>query len=279
MEEFLIFIAGLSTAQKGIWLFAWVSMGLFFEQIFPFSIKDYHKVKHNLVNLTFLAITMIINTLFTLFIVNILCPFIESNQIGLLYLIELPTWAELLIALLFFDFSAQFFIHLLLHKIKPIWRFHMIHHSDTMVVATSGTRHHPLDYLTRELFSLLVILVTGAPFSYYMVYRIITIPCTYFTHANINLPLWLDKTLSYLIVTPNVHRFHHHYQLPFTDSNYGNILSIWDRLFGTFRYDDPGMIKFGIDILEGKNDEDILFQLGVPFNKKIPSTVVVKSKS
>jgi sterol desaturase/sphingolipid hydroxylase (fatty acid hydroxylase superfamily) len=109
-----------------------------------------------------------------------------------------------------------------------------------------------------------------------MVYRIITIPCTYFTHANINLPLWLDKALSYIIVTPNLHRFHHHYQLPYTDSNYGNILSIWDRLFGTLRYDDPNTIQYGLDILEGSNDEDVLFQLGIPFNKKIPSTVVTK---
>lgn len=276
MEDFLNFMTGLSTMQKAIWLFGWLSLGMIFEQIFPFSEQPYKKLKHNLVNLFFLLITMIINLLFSVVIVKILYPFIESNQIGLLYLVELPTWAELLIALLFFDFSAQFFIHLLLHKIKPIWRFHMIHHSDTMVVATTGTRHHPLDYFTREFFSLLVILITGAPFSYYMVYRIITIPCTYFTHANINLPLWLDKALSYLIVTPNVHRFHHHYQLPYTDSNYGNILSIWDRLFGTFRYDDPTTVKFGIDILEGRNDEDILFQLGVPFNREIPSTVVVK---
>ena len=276
MEEFLNYMANLSSVQKAGWLFGWLSIGFLFEQIIPFSEKTYNKTKHNLVNLSFLLMTMVINLLFSLVAIKLVYPFIESHQVGILYLFELPLWAELIIALLILDFSAQFFVHFLLHKFKFVWRFHMIHHSDTMLVATSGTRHHPLDYCTRELFSLLAILLTGAPFAFYMVYRIITIPCTYFTHSNINLPLWLDKALSYIIVTPNLHRFHHHYQLPYTDSNYGNILSIWDRLFGTLRYDDPNSIQYGLDILEGSNDEDVLFQLGIPFNKKIPSTVVTK---
>lgn len=266
-------MANLSTGQKAAWLFGWISLGLLLENLNPFSLKSYQKLKHNAVNLTFLLMTMIINLLFSLVIVKALYPFINENNIGFLHYISLPLWAELVIALLFFDFLAQFSVHYLLHKFKFAWRFHMIHHSDTIVTATSGTRHHPIDYCTRELFSLLAICLTGAPFAFYMVYRIITIPCTYFTHSNIKMPLWFDRALSYVIVTPNVHRFHHHYQLPYTDSNFGNILSIWDRVFGTFKYDDPSMIQYGLDILEGTNDEDILFQLGIPFNKSIPSTI------
>lgn len=273
MESFLDFMANLSTGQKAAWLFGWISLGLLLENLNPFSLKSYQKLKHNAVNLTFLLMTMIINLLFSLIIVKALYPFINENNIGFLHYISLPLWAELVIALLFFDFLAQFSVHYLLHKFKFAWRFHMIHHSDTIVTATSGTRHHPIDYCTRELFSLLAICLTGAPFAFYMVYRIITIPCTYFTHSNIKMPLWFDRALSYVIVTPNLHRFHHHYQLPYTDSNFGNILSIWDRIFGTFKYDDPSMIQYGLDILEGTNDEDILFQLGIPFNKSIPSTV------
>ena len=275
MDEFLNFMNNLSTGQKAGWLLLWLSLGILLENLIPDSKAPYNKLKHNLVNLGFLLMTMVINLLFSIFIVKILYPFVETNQIGFLYFLpNLSPLVGLIFSFLVFDFFAQFFVHFLLHKNLFVWRFHMIHHSDTSVIATSGTRHHPLDYFTRELFSLLAILITGAPFAYYMVYRIITIPFTYFTHANIHLPLSLDRALSYLIVTPNLHRFHHNRTLPYTDSNYGNILSIWDRLFGTLRYDDPSKVEFGLDILDGTKDEDILFQLGIPFNRKIPSTVV-----
>jgi len=107
----------------------------------------------------------------------------------------------------------------------------------------------------------------GMPVSFYFFYRMITIPFTYFNHADISLPLWLDKGLSYLIVSPNMHKFHHHYQQPFTDSNFGNVLSIWDRLFGTFIYEDPKIIKYGLDSSNHTDDENFIFQLKVPFNK------------
>ena len=70
---------------------------------------------------------------------------------------------------------------------------------------------------------------------------------TMFTHANISLPLWLDKGMSYLLVSPNMHKVHHHYKQPFTDSNYGNAFSIWDRLFGTYKSLDAADIKYGLD--------------------------------
>jgi sterol desaturase/sphingolipid hydroxylase (fatty acid hydroxylase superfamily) len=99
----------------------------------------------------------------------------------------------------------------------------------------------------------------------------ITIPFTYFNHANISLPLWLDKSLSYVIVSPNMHKFHHHHKLPWTDSNFGNVLSVWDRIFGTFVYGDPTKIIYGLDSSNHTDDEDVVFQLGVPFNKDVKS--------
>jgi sterol desaturase/sphingolipid hydroxylase (fatty acid hydroxylase superfamily) len=85
------------------------------------------------------------------------------------------------------------------------------------------------------------------------------------------LPLWIDKGLSYIIVSPNMHKFHHHYQLPWTDSNYGNMLSIWDRMFGTFMYGDPKEIQYGLDISDHIDDENIITQLKIPFDKTVQS--------
>jgi len=111
--------------------------------------------------------------------------------------------------------------------------------------------------------------ITGAPAGYYFFYRICTVFFTYFTHANISLPIWIDKPLSYIFITPNVHKFHHHFERPWTDTNFGNIFSIWDRLFGTFVYDDPKKIHYGLDVLDPKKDEDLAFQFKIPFNKSV----------
>jgi sterol desaturase/sphingolipid hydroxylase (fatty acid hydroxylase superfamily) len=101
---------------------------------------------------------------------------------------------ELLLAVMLLDLIAQWLAHYMLHKIKWMWKLHLVHHSDTNVDATTGTRHHPGDYAVREIFSLFTVLIFGIPLAYYIFYRIATIFFTYFTHANITLPRWLDKT-------------------------------------------------------------------------------------
>ena len=186
-----------------------------------------------------------------------------------MYYIDLPIWLELLICILIFELMAQYLVHYMLHRVKWMWKFHMIHHSDTHLDATSGTRHHPGDFVMREIFALAAVVVTGAPVGYYFFYRFCTVFFTYFTHANINLPVWLDKPLSLVFITPNMHKFHHHYKRPWTDTNFGNIFSIWDRIFGTFVYDDPKKIHYGLDVLDETKDEDIRYQFKIPFNNSI----------
>jgi sterol desaturase/sphingolipid hydroxylase (fatty acid hydroxylase superfamily) len=82
-------------------------------------------------------------------------------------------------------------------------------------------------------------------------------------------PTWVDKTIGLVFITPNMHKFHHHFERPWTDSNYGNIFSIWDRMFGTLVIGDPKKVKYGLDVLDDKNSGDVLYQFKVPFDKKI----------
>ena len=147
---------------------------------------------------------------------------------GLLHLFAAPTWVELLVAIVAFDLIAQYGVHWCLHNVKPLWRLHMVHHSDTHVDVTTGTRHHPLDFVVRECFALVAVLMTGAPLAFYLFYRILTVFFTYLTHANIELPERLDRAISWVFVSPNMHKFHHHFEVPWTDRNYGNMLT-----FGT----------------------------------------------
>jgi sterol desaturase/sphingolipid hydroxylase (fatty acid hydroxylase superfamily) len=268
MESFLQFFESMPSWQKLVWIFACLGISWILEGGFPLFNFNYRKWRHAGVNLLFLASTIAINLLFGLATLSIF-DWIGENRFGLLFLVELPVWAELFIALLLLDLVAQYFVHFLLHKVKWMWKFHMIHHSDTKVDATTGTRHHPGDYVMREMFSLIAVLIAGAPLAFYLFYRIVTVFFTYFTHANIMMPAWLDKPLSYVFVTPNMHKFHHHFERPWTDTNYGNIFSVWDRLFGTMVYDDPGKIRYGLDVLEDARDEDIAYQLKVPFDPGI----------
>ena len=268
MDSFLLFFEHLSSGQKLAWIFLCLSVSWLLEAGFPLFRFDYRKLRHIGVNLVFLAFTMAINLLFGLATLGIF-QWIEAHGIGLLHWVEWPVWAELILALLLLDLIGQYWVHYLLHKYKWMWKLHMVHHSDTHVDATTGTRHHPGDYFLREVFALGAIVVIGAPLAFYLFYRIATVFFTYFTHANIYMPARLDKALSWVIITPNMHKFHHHFERPWTDTNFGNIFSFWDRLFGTMVYDDPRKIRYGLDVLEGKPDEDVLYQLKVPFDKSV----------
>jgi len=269
MEAFLDFFEKMPVWQKLIWIVSVISFFWILEGYYAFAKASYQKWNHAKTNFVLLAFVMIINTVFGVLTTGIFV-WLQTTEFGLLHLFDLPIWVELGIALLVLDFIAQYGVHYLLHKVKWMWRLHTVHHSDTHVDATTGTRHHPIDFIIRECFALIAVLLTGMPIAFYLFYRILTVFFTYFTHANIQLPEKVDKALSYVIVTPVMHKFHHHREMPWTDTNYGNMLSIWDRLFGTFLYENPADVVYGLDITDEQQDENLKYQLQLPFDKTIP---------
>ncbi len=268
MQSFLDFFEFMPIWQKLIWIFSVLTLFWILEGYYAFAKASYDKWKHARTNGMFLGLVMLINVIFGLATAGVFI-WLESSQFGLLYLFEAPVWVEILLSLLVLDLIAQYGVHYLLHHVKWMWRLHLIHHSDTHLDATSGTRHHPLDFIIRELFALGAVVIMGMPISYYLFYRIVTVAFTYWTHANIKIPSRLDKALSWVIVTPTMHKFHHHHELPWTDTNYGNMFSIWDRMFGTFLYDDPEKIVYGLDLVDNERSDDMKYQLGLPFDKRV----------
>lgn len=265
MTEFLDFFTHMPTWQKAAWVFVCLSAGWVLEGARPLFRFGYDKWSHARVNFVLLVTTLAINTAFTAASIGIF-DWISDNHVGLLHLMTLPVWAELVIALLLLDFVAQYVAHVLLHKLPWMWRFHQVHHSDERVDVTTGTRHHPGDYVFRELFALVTIVIVGAPLAFYLVYRMATVFFTYLSHANISVPSAIDRPLSWIFVTPILHKFHHHDTLPWTDRNYGNMFSFWDRVFGTFVYDDVMSIQYGLSSLPPGKDEALLYQLKLPFS-------------
>ncbi|HKK11687.1 MAG TPA: sterol desaturase family protein, partial [Flavobacteriaceae bacterium] len=127
----------------------------------------------------------------------------------------------------------------------------------------------------RFIFTLLGVFVAGTPIAIVFMYQSLSLVATQFTHANIRLPKNVDKVLSYVLVSPDMHKVHHHHVLPYTDSNYGNIFSIWDRIFGTFMQLDREKLVYGVDVfpdeLKNSNITELLKQ---PFQKYEKPTVV-----
>jgi len=270
MDSFLSFFETMPVWMKAGWVFFVLVFFWILEGYYSLVVLKYKKWKHAKVNLILLFFVMLINVIFGIATIGLFL-WLENSSFGLLNLFSLPILVELILSILVLDLIAQYGVHYLLHKVKWMWRLHIVHHSDKNVDATTGTRHHPFDFIIRETFALIAVVIMGMPISFYLFYRILSVLFTYFTHANIALPKELDKGLSFIIVSPNMHKFHHHFQLPWTDSNFGNMFSIWDRLFGTFVYDETSKIKYGIDIADHINDENILIQLGIPFNKNVRS--------
>jgi sterol desaturase/sphingolipid hydroxylase (fatty acid hydroxylase superfamily) len=99
-----------------------------------------------------------------------------------------------------------------------------------------------------------------------MIYQTLLVAATGFTHANIRLPAAVDQALSFFLVSPNMHKVHHHWKQPYTDSNYGAVFSIWDRLLGTFRKLDPGQLRYGLDrYYPNEEDENFAALMKRPF--------------
>ena len=270
MDAIITFFENLTSLQKLIWIVGCLSVFWILEGVYPLKKHKYNKWKHAKTNFILLGSTILINVIFGLITAGVFL-WLETNNFGLLNLVDFPVWAEIIIAIMILDFMSQYVVHFMLHKIPVMWRFHTVHHSDRHVDVTSGTRHHPIDFIFRETFALIGIIIAGLPLAYYLIYRILTVLFTYFSHADIQLPLWLDKTISYVFISPNTHKFHHHHVMPWTDTNFGNIFSFWDRIFGTFIYKDTNDIVYGIDVLDGDKSNDILYQLKAPFQKDLKS--------
>lgn len=180
----------------------------------------------------------------------------------------MPLALYTIIGILLLDLIGAYLIHLIEHKVKFLWHFHLIHHTDTWIDTTSANRHHPGESILRFLFTLLGVLIIGTPMWMVFLYQTLSLVSTQFNHANIKLPKKIDHLLSYVLVSPDMHKVHHHYKLPYTDSNYGNIFAVWDRLFGTYMSLKREYLIYGVDTHMNPEEHNKLSNLlKIPFKK------------
>lgn len=234
LHRSLILVGGLT--------FFWVLEGSL--PLFKFK---YKKWRHALPNLFFTLTTIIVNFGLAFMLVST-ADWVKVNQFGIInWIPNLPLWAYVLLGVLLLDFIGAYLAHYVEHKVKLLWMVHLVHHTDHNVDTTTANRHHPLESVIRFMFTLIGVFVIGTPIAIVFLYQSLSLVATQFSHANIKLPKKVDRALSYVLVSPDMHKVHHHYMLPYTDSNYGNIFSIWDRLFGTFMILDREKLVYGVD--------------------------------
>jgi len=248
MELIIAYFETIPSLHRSLLLIGGLSFFWLLENRFPLQRFGYKKWKHALPNLFFTATTVIINFLLAFLLLST-SDWVVSQEFGLLYLVpELPLWLHVVLGLLLLDLVGAYLPHWLEHQIKPLWMIHLVHHSDHKVDTTTANRHHPLESLVRFAFTLFGVFVLGTGIGIVMLYQSLSLVATQFSHANIKLPKGLDHFLSYLFVSPDMHKVHHHYVLPYTDANYGNIFSLWDRLFGTYMQLDREKLVYGVDV-------------------------------
>jgi len=234
------------------------------ESIVPIITFKYKKWRHALPNLFFTATTAIVNLAFAFLIIRA-SDAASSAGWGVLTFLQSGTVLSLIVGLLLLDLIGAYLAHWVEHKVHWMWKFHIIHHSDTQVDASTALRHHPGESVIRAVFTLLAVVITGAPMWMVMLYQSSSALLSQFNHANLSIPAWLDRPMGLLIVTPRMHRVHHHETLPYTDANYGNLFSLWDRLFGTYMTLDSSEIVYGLDVFD-KREENLSDLLGLPFD-------------
>ncbi len=264
IESISNYFETIPSSHRAIILAGGIAFFWLIENGIPLIKFSYKKWSHAGLNLFFTATTIIINFIFAIWIIQT-SDWAQENNFGLLPLLNLNLGLEILLGLMVLDFISAYLIHWIEHKIKFMWKFHMIHHADIYVDTTTANRHHPGESVFRAIFTLLAVFLCGAPIYLVMLYQSISVVLSQFNHANISLPKGLDKAISWIIVSPNMHKIHHHFQRPQTDSNYGNIFSIWDRIFGTYIEMDLKDLKYGLDQLEDQTHNQLKYQLKIPF--------------
>jgi len=271
MEKLASYFEHIQSWERSLIIAGGLVLFWMLEGVVPLFRLRYNKVRHAGLNLFFTLTTILVNLAFATLIVRT-SQYGASHKAGLLYLIPMPLWLFTLAGLLLMDLIGAYFIHWLQHKVKWMWKFHLIHHTDTWVDTPTANRHHPGESVFRAIFTLLSVVITGAPLWLVFFYQSLSVLLSQFNHANISLPRWLDRAISWVIVSPDMHKVHHHYTQPLTDTNYGNIFSLWDRLFGTFAYvPDMNTLHYGIDTHPSEEEHNRIGKLlKMPFGEYRP---------
>lgn len=234
------------------------------ESLLPLYRYEKHRLRRALPNIG-LAALLVLTNLALSFATAGAADFVTKQRMGLLFLLALPAWLTALLGVMALDLFA-YFAHVAMHKSWLGWQFHRVHHSDSEVNVTTAFRQHPGETVWRILWYVLAIAVFGIPLWIVVVYLTVSTLNAQLEHTNIKLASPLDRALRLVFVTPNMHKAHHSCEQIETDTNYSNIFSIWDRIFGTYTPDiNFSRLRYGLDGFYASEKQTLPALLKLPF--------------
>lgn len=191
----------------------------------------------------------------------------QTRRFGLLNAVALDAGVALALGLLLRSL-VSYATHVAMHKVPLLWRAHRVHHTDRAFDVSTTVRFHPLEFVITLPILLAAVALLGISPLAIIIYEIFDAAMAVWTHANLGLPARLARALSFVLVTPDMHRIHHSAHQPETDSNYGATFSVWDRLFRTFREATPDRLSkltLGLEQCRDERAESLPWLLSMPW--------------
>jgi sterol desaturase/sphingolipid hydroxylase (fatty acid hydroxylase superfamily) len=221
------------------------------------------------INLSILVLDVVLARLTVGAAALIAATYAAQLNLGLFNLIGLPFWANAILGFIILDF-AVYVQHVLTHRVPVLWRLHQVHHADEDVDLTTGLRFHPLEIILSLGYKAAIVLALGIDPWVVVLFEAVLNASAVYTHGNYALPVKLDHAIRKVFCTPDMHRVHHSIICEETDSNYGFFLSIWDRLFGTYR-PEPALgqqgVVLGLPEYQNRATPDFWQLLKLPFKR------------
>jgi sterol desaturase/sphingolipid hydroxylase (fatty acid hydroxylase superfamily) len=179
----------------------------------------------------------------------------------------LPEAGRLVLGVVALDFAFGYVAHRTMHASPTLWRFHRVHHSDPFVDVTTSYRTHPVESAWRHLWLFATVWILGVPAESVVAFRVLSGINGILEHANIRVAPALDSALSWLWVTPNMHKIHHSRLQSETDTNYGNLLPLYDRMLGTFVPTSRALgVEYGLDDASPHEVRTFASMMAMPWN-------------
>jgi len=157
----------------------------------------------------------------------------DQRGLGLMNQAAVPVYVSVPLSVLGLDLVSYLW-HRANHRVALLWRFHQAHHTDAQYTVTTALRFHPGELLLALPVRLGAVAILGAPIVGLLVFEVVFAFANFWEHGNIDLPKRVESALACIVITPALHRRHHGMERRLLDSNYGTILSVWDRLLGSY---------------------------------------------
>ena len=233
----IVQIALFAVAVSALWLVEHLVLA------FPGIEKLRHSGTNALFVLTALPVELVLSTACLT-----LSHWETAHRWGLVALLPAPASPWIKYGLVFVALDLLDYVyHRIMHGVPNLWRFHLVHHTDQAVDASTTVREHPGESLVRGAFLILWTFILGASFEVLLMRQAAETVSAVLAHSAVRLPSRIGHVLGWIFITPNLHHVHHHSELPYTDRNFGGVFSVWDRLFGTFAELSQPETVFGLD--------------------------------